>query len=100
MTSAEHDVLIEPDGLPGLLCVPGAARGLVVFVHGSGSSRLSPRNRQVATALGDAGYGTLLFDLLHVHEAEDRRNVFDIPLLASRTVTAVDWLDRAAAARG
>lgn len=74
--------------LHGTLHVPPAPRGLVVFVHGSGSSRLSPRNRFVADALGGDGFATLLFDLLTGEEAEDRRRVFDIPLLADRTVAA------------
>ena len=74
--------------LRGTLQLPSDPQGLVVFVHGSGSSRLSPRNRHVADALGDAGFATLLFDLLTAAEADDRRNVFDIPLLAERTASA------------
>lgn len=69
--------------------VPDHATGLVIFAHGSGSIRLSPRNRQVAAALNDHGLATLLFDLLTEEEALDRRNVFDIPLLAGRMVAAV-----------
>ncbi len=68
------------------------ARGVVIFAHGSGSSRLSPRNQQVARALSDAGVTTLLFDLLTEAEAADRSNVFDIDLLARRLVDAVDWV--------
>jgi putative phosphoribosyl transferase len=78
--------------LSGELSVPPRPRGIVVFAHGSGSSRLSPRNRAVATTLNDAGYATLLFDLLTRSEEGDRRNVFDIPLLASRLLAASAWL--------
>jgi len=80
--------------LSGDLTVPwGAyARGIVAFAHGSGSSRLSPRNRQVASALNEAGFATLLFDLLTPREEVDRANVFDIPLLARRLVAATHWL--------
>jgi putative phosphoribosyl transferase len=80
--------------LRGTLQLPSEPRGLVVFVHGSGSSRLSPRNRHVANALGDAGFATLLFDLLTAVEADDRRNVFDIALLAERAVAACTTLGR------
>ncbi len=82
--------------LNGDLTVPwGAyARGVVAFAHGSGSSRLSPRNRQVAHALNEAGFPTLLFDLLTPREEADRANVFDIPLLAQRLVAATHWLRR------
>ncbi len=82
--------------LRGDLTVPwGAyARGVVAFAHGSGSSRLSPRNRQVAHALNDAGFATLLFDLLTPREEADRANVFDIPLLARRLAAATHWLRR------
>lgn len=65
---------------------------MVVFVHGSGSSRLSPRNTKVATALNDGGIATLLFDLLTPAEEADRANVFDIPLLAGRLLETVSWL--------
>jgi pimeloyl-ACP methyl ester carboxylesterase len=68
------------------------ALGIVVFAHGSGSSRLSPRNRAVAAGLNRSRLGTLLFDLLTPTEAADRRLVFDIPLLARRLATATDWL--------
>jgi predicted phosphoribosyltransferase/dienelactone hydrolase len=81
----------RPD-LPGDLHVPADARGIVVFAHGSGSSRRSPRNRSVAAALGDAGLGTLLFDLLTDEEAADRANVFDTAFLARRLMQVTDWL--------
>lgn len=78
--------------LEGVLSVPEGARGLVIFAHGSGSSRLSPRNTRVARALNARGLATLLFDLLTEREAADRRNVFDIPLLGSRVAEAVAWV--------
>ena len=78
-------------GLAGELAVPAAANGLVIFAHGSGSSRLSPRNKMVARHLFDNGSATLLFDLLTVDEAADRANVFDIPFLAGRVADAVRW---------
>ncbi len=64
----------------------------MVFAHGSGSSRHSPRNRYVAQVLNAAGFGTLLFDLLTVEEERNRANVFDIELLASRLVGVTTWL--------
>lgn len=70
--------------MAGDLGLPAHPFGVVVFAHGSGSSRNSPRNRQVAGALRAAGLATLLFDLLTPEEAADRANVFDIPLLAAR----------------
>jgi len=94
MTSfaSAQDIEILPRRLPGLLTLPEGAKGIVVFAHGSGSSRLSPRNQHVARGLNQAGLATLLFDLLLPEEAEDRRNVFDIPLLATRLEEALDWL--------
>lgn len=77
--------------LLGDLAIPARAWGLVIFAHGSGSSRLSPRNRSVAAALGDAGLATLLFDLLTGAEERERSNVFDIELLAQRLVLATRW---------
>lgn len=85
------DVVIGPDGLIGSLDVPADARGIVLFAHGSGSGRSSPRNKYVAKRLRQAGLATLLFDLLTRDEEMDRRNVFDIPLLASRLTVAADW---------
>ena len=78
--------------LAGHLTVPGQARGVVVFAHGSGSSRHSPRNRYVAAVLNQAALGTLLFDLLTPDEEADRANVFDIGLLARRLVGVTSWL--------
>jgi putative phosphoribosyl transferase len=78
--------------LQGALAGPGERAGAVIFAHGSGSSRLSPRNVQVAEALNAAGLETLLFDLLTPDEESDRANVFDIPLLAERLEAATAWL--------
>ncbi|MDP4501279.1 dienelactone hydrolase family protein [Nonomuraea turcica] len=79
--------------MAGDLIIPDAAQGVVVFVHGSGSSRFSPRNRYVAGALNQAGLGTLLFDLLTPEEEEsDRANVFDIGLLAERLLERTSWV--------
>lgn len=86
------DVKVGAKGLDGLLGVPGDARGIVIFAHGSGSGRLSPRNARVAAALRSAGLATLLLDLLTPDEEGDRRNVFDIGLLASRLVMATEWV--------
>lgn len=76
----------------GELVLPGAAAAAVVFAHGSGSGRLSPRNQYVARVLNEAGLATLLVDLLEEQEAGDRSRVFDIPLLASRLRYAAEWL--------
>jgi putative phosphoribosyl transferase len=93
-------VLIPPFQLEGSLDYPKRpAVGLVLFAHGSGSSRFSPRNTYVAAALRDAGLATLLFDLLNEAEAENRANVFDIGLLAERLVSASEWVGKAAKAR-
>jgi len=78
--------------LAGHLTVPARAAGIVVFAHGSGSSRHSPRNRFVAEVLNQAGLGTLLFDLLTLDEESDRANVFDIELLAGRLGDVTRWL--------
>ena len=81
--------------LSGTLGLPDDPAGLVIFAHGSGSSRLSPRNRAVAAHLNAAGFATLLFDLLTEREAGDRANVFDIDLLASRLLAARRWVAQA-----
>jgi dienelactone hydrolase len=82
--------------LRGTLALPEGSAAAVIFAHGSGSGRLSPRNRQVAAAINAAGIGTLLFDLLTAEEeAQDRhtgRFRFDIELLAERLAQATDWL--------
>ena len=77
--------------LPGVLQVPAEAKGIVVFAHGSGSGRHSPRNQFVASVLQQSDLATLLIDLLEENEARDRQNVFDIPLLAERLQTAANW---------
>ena len=93
----------KPVGIPagavtlhGDLALPERSQGIVLFAHGSGSSRMSPRNRQVARVLGDAGLATLLMDLLTAdEESEDMRTGhlrFDIGFLAERLVAATDWL--------
>jgi len=92
-TQGSRDVHIPPLGLAGILQIPKRAYALVAFVHGSGSSRLSPRNTAVARALNDRGMATLLFDLLTPAEEADRANVFNIPLLADRLADAILWLD-------
>jgi alpha-beta hydrolase superfamily lysophospholipase len=86
---------IAADGvtLTGSLELPAHALGVVLFAHGSGSSRLSPRNIAVAEVLRGAGIGTLLFDLLTEAEASDRDKVFDIRLLALRLLHATDWVE-------
>jgi len=93
-TEAANDILI-PSGsrtLNGILHVPRRAQGIVVFAHGSGSGRFSPRNQFVARELEAGGLATLLLDLLVPDELEDRENVFDIELLATRLESAADWL--------
>ncbi len=89
-----RELTILPLGLPGTLHIPPGAHAVVLFAHGSGSSRFSPRNRAVAEALNAQGFATLLFDLLTEDEEANRANVFDIPLLASRLTDAIRWLDR------
>jgi pimeloyl-ACP methyl ester carboxylesterase len=78
--------------LPGRLCLPAPPTGLVLFAHGSGSSRSSPRNAYVASVLHESWIGTLLFDLLTEQEATDRVNVFDVALLAERLLAAVRFV--------
>jgi putative phosphoribosyl transferase len=90
----EVKVTAEGVSLPGNLSVPDHAVGAVIFAHGSGSSRFSPRNTAVATQLNGLGLATLLFDLLTPAEERDRANVFDIPLLGHRLAHATRWLRR------
>jgi len=92
--SGETHVGIDVGGvrLNGDLVLPRGPRGVVLFAHGSGSSRLSPRNRFVATTLNRAGFATLLLDLLTPGEETDRANVFDIRLLGDRLIAAALWL--------
>lgn len=92
--TAENLVHIKADSveLEGSLVIPGGARGIVLFAHGSGSSRLSPRNNYVASILRDARLATLLIDLLSAHEDRDYAARFDIPLLTRRLLAATRWL--------
>jgi dienelactone hydrolase len=96
-TIRERDVIVTSAGvqLAGNLILPAPATGLVLFAHGSGSSRFSRRNRFVAGELVEAGLATLLFDLLTAAEeridARDRSLRFDIPLLSRRLIGAIDW---------
>jgi putative phosphoribosyl transferase len=89
-----ESVNLQSPSLPADLVMPEHATGLVLFVHGSGSSRHSRRNRWVASVLQQHGLATLLFDLLTEEEAQDRRKVFNIPLLARRVGQAIDWVER------
>jgi len=90
---SDEEVAVDagPLRLPGRLTVPAGPRGLVLFAHGSGSSRHSSRNRYVAAVLNRAGLATLLFDLLTDQEERDRSNVFDVELLAARLTAATRW---------
>ena len=90
----DEDVSLQigPARLGGHLTIPDGARGVVVFAHGSGSSRHSPRNRYVAGSLNAAGLATLLFDLLAADEESARANVFDIALLGQRLLAVTAWL--------
>ena len=94
--SREVIVQAERDRLGGNLTIPAESSAIVLFVHGSGSSRFSSRNRFVAKTLNNAGLATLLFDLLTEKEEEvdrfTREYRFDIPLLARRLVNAIDWV--------
>ena len=87
-----QDVRIGDRSLNRILAVPEGPNGLVIFAHGSGSSRLSPRNTHVADQFNALGIGTLLFDLLTDVEASDRANVFDIPLLGASLKEAIEWV--------
>ncbi|HEX8185902.1 MAG TPA: hypothetical protein VF747_14150, partial [Blastocatellia bacterium] len=78
--------------LEGILGLPESAQGVVLFAHGSGGGRLSPRNNFVARVLREAGFGTLLMDLLMVDEVEDHDRVADTDLLAQRVLITTDWL--------
>ena len=101
-STTEMDVLVLADevSLPGTLTIGPRPTGIVVFAHGSGSSRLSTRNMAVARSLVDRGCATLLFDLLTPAEASLRRNVFDIGLLGRRVLSATTWLEQQNEVRG
>jgi putative phosphoribosyl transferase len=96
----EAEIPVDGVRLDADLTTPALPSGWVVFAHGSGSSRRSPRNVLVATELNRAGIGTLLFDLLTTDEEIDRRNVFDVELLAERLVAATSWLEEQPATQG
>lgn len=95
MNPTQRDLRIPAHGLnlPGTLSLPKGSRGCVLFAHGSGSSRFSPRNQGVAEVIQAAGLGTLLFDLLTESEAPNRALVFNIPFLAERLLAAARWAD-------
>src|ERR1700722_16660894 len=85
----------HPQGtLEGMLKIPPSVQGIVLFAHGSGSSRLSPRNNFVADILNDAGLATLLIDLLSKQEDENYQTRFDIDLLTDRLNVVVQWLGK------
>lgn len=90
--SGRVSIPINGTSLDGRLVAPAGMLGLIIFAHGSGSSARSPRNTFVAARLNDAGFGTLLFDLLTPDEAEDRSNVFDVTLMAMRLTVVTRWL--------
>lgn len=91
-----EEIIIGLSGVKvaGILNVPEEARGLVLFAHGSGSSRFSPRNASVANVLAEAKIATLLLDLLTPEEEADRANVFDIGLLAKRLEEVTRWIEK------
>jgi putative phosphoribosyl transferase len=91
-----EEITVEENGvrISGRLSIPETCRGLILFAHGSGSSRFSPRNMMIAKALQQVGYATLLFDLLSADEETDQTYVFDIPLLAQRLELATRWVAR------
>lgn len=92
MSKQEIDITVRGVLLKGDLVMPGAPQGLVIFSHGSGSSRFSPRNRAVAESLNREGFATLLFDLLTEEEDSIYENRFDIELLTNRLVEVTHWL--------
>lgn len=101
MQSREVEIGGDYVALPGVLTVPERTAGVVAFAHGSGSSRLSPRNRDVAGVLRQAGLATLLFDLLtaeeYRHDVFSAEYRFNIPLLSRRLSVVIDWLRQAPA---
>lgn len=87
-----HDLDLQTVNLIGHLLIPTNAKSIIIFAHGSGSSRHSPRNQLVSSVLQQSGFGTFLFDLLSEGEARDRCNVFNIPMLGSRLLQVTTWL--------
>lgn len=100
ISQRDEAVVVGPVALAGYVRWPAKSQGIVVFAHGSGSGRHSPRNRYVASVLSDAGLGTLLLDLLTAEEELDRANVFDVGLLADRLTGVTRWLRSQPAAIG
>lgn len=104
MTVTQHremvGIAVDSALVEGVLAVPEMPIGMVLFAHGSGSGRNSPRNKQVAAALRQAGLGTLVMDLLTVREDSDTSTRFDIGLLASRLALAAEWLAAHPSTRG
>jgi putative phosphoribosyl transferase len=100
MSGILREVNIGALALKGLFGAPDAAKALIIFAHGSGSGRLSPRNKYVAEALRESGLATLLLDLLTPEEEIRRSNVFDIPLLARRLSLATAWASEKAQTAG
>ena len=98
----QKEVLIPAGNLnlAGIFSLPPKPTGVIVFAHGSGSGRLSPRNAFVAGILQETGFATLLFDLLDLSEELDRRKVFDISLLAERLLTGVRWMQTESGMQG
>jgi predicted alpha/beta-hydrolase family hydrolase len=98
--SSEIRIDLKNDALTGDLSIPEASHGVILFAHGSGSSRLSPRNGCVANYLNECGFATLLIDLLSSAEEDidqySRHLRFDIPLLAQRLILAIEWLSSSA----
>lgn len=94
MTIKTRDIQLPSLELGATLGVPASPRGIIIFAHGSGSSRFSLRNVAVADELNHAGFATLLLDLLTPSEETERHNVFDVLLLADRLAFAVEWIDR------
>ena len=96
-----NEVRIQVDKtiLGGELIIPHKAKGIIIFSHGSGSSRFSTRNQQVASYLRESGFGTLLFDLLTPDEDRQYLNRFNIELLTKRLAGATEWLERLPAAK-
>lgn len=95
LNQLEKEVILKSENieLNAIMAIPQNCKGMVVFVHGSGSGRYSSRNNYVARVLQEAQLGTLLLDLLTEEEAQDRRNVFDIALLSDRVLIAKNWLE-------
>lgn len=97
---SEVRIALEAIELPGILRLPENPVGLVIFSHGSGSSRLSPRNSYVARILNEHGLGTLLFDLLTPEEDRIYDNRFDIPLLQNRLIQVTHWIGKQETTKG